>query len=58
MKKAKGTIFSGREADGSVRRSHDGTVETLSDHGIRKSQSFRWQKLAVFEARGYSIPRP
>jgi hypothetical protein len=41
MKKAKGTIFSGREADGSVRRSHDGSAETLSDHGIRKSQSFR-----------------
>jgi len=57
MKKAKGTILSGRTADGSVRRSHDETAETLSDHGISKSQSSRWQKLAdVPEAEFEAAP--
>lgn len=48
MEKSKGIQFSGRNADGSVRRLHDETADapTLADIGITKIQSYRFQRVA------------
>jgi len=46
MEKSKGSKFNGRAPDGSVRRSHDDTAQTLADVGVTKVQSSRWQSLA------------
>jgi hypothetical protein len=46
MEKSQGSKFNGRAPDGSVRRSHDDTAQTLADVGVSKVQSSRWQSLA------------
>ena len=50
MEKAKGVRMNGRDDSGEFRRSNDATTEsprTLSDLGITKDQSSKWQKLAA-----------
>lgn len=49
MEKHPGTVLAGRDPGGDFRKSHDETADktpTLSDIGISKSQSSRWQAIA------------